>query len=377
MATYRKRGSKWEVRINYKTDDGEYKQKSNQFATKREATRWAMEKELYTKEGLDKADTKLIAFYDNWFDIYKKPRISPRTQRSYDNSRRVISKYFGKTRLKDINNETVQKFVNAFGEGTSPFDVPHARNTVAKVYIHLHSCLKQAVKKGIYRFNPADDIVIVGSVTPKAEREKYLNESDQIKLRNYILTHTGSRNVLNYMILTALDTGMRIGEIIALQWKSISKTRIYVYRAYDYESTKDFVPTKNDNPRYVSINTELYAFLMELKSNQLEKDGHLNENGLAFKTYLGTTISPGYMDRKLKEIERKLKIDPPVTFHGLRHSHASLLLYKGVNIKAISKRLGHLNTGTTINTYSHILDEMDLEQNDKVAEIISNSYKKS
>lgn len=366
MATYTKRGDKWQARFTYKTSNNQYKQKAKWFNSKAKAQKWAREQELYFKDGVDKSSFTIIAYFDNWYETYKRPSITERTDLSYKHSRAIIKQYFGNKKLNDLTHEKVQKFVNAYGQGTTPFTEPHAKNTVSKAYVHLKACLKQAVRDDIFRHNPADDIQVIGMIKPKSEQLKYLNEIDQEKLTKYLVEHLGGRNVVNYLILTALDTGMRLGELLGLPWENVSKGSIFVNQSFDYQTKRGLTTTKGDNPRTITISDNLYKYLMDLKNR--------SESDLAFASYLGKPLSPSFVDRSFKEIQEKIGIKQPINFHGLRHSHASLLLYKGVNIAAISKRLGHKNTQMTLNTYSHILDEMRTEQDNLVDQIVKKRY---
>ncbi len=77
------------------------------------------------------------------------------------------------------------------------------------------------------------------------------------------------------------------------------------------------------------------------------------------------------MNKKLKELLRQLNIDTPLTIHGLRHTHASVLIYKGVNIMAVSKHLGHKNLAVTMETYSHSIKELEEREDIKIKEIFT------
>ena len=363
MANFRKINSGWQARISYKDIHGKYHQKTKAgFTNKRDATKWANEQELYLKPGMDKSHGTLLSYFDSWYEIYKKPSVTYRTQMTYTHSKAIISKYFGKTALQDIDTDAVQEFINAYAKGTSPFGKKHAKESVQKVFTHLSGALKKATKDGIYRYNPAEDVKVIGEVAPRAERLKYLDESDQLKLRKYILANLHPTAPVMYMILTALDTGMRLGELLGLPWENVSESSIFVNQAFDYSSMA-MVTTKNDNPRTITITSELYQILSQMKRRDLVFASKLNE-----------PLSSSFVSREFRHIQEQAGIEDPINFHGLRHSHASLLLFKGANVKFIAKRLGHRDIQTTLRVYSHILSEMDKEENDLVQSMIENQY---
>lgn len=364
MATFRKRGNKWQARVFYYDNQGNKKQKAKNFLNKRDATKWASEIELYYKPGIDNSEQTFIDYFKNWYELYKKPSLANRTQVTYQKSIKILGLYFGKMSIKDITPDDVQRFINSYAMGTAPFNKPHARASVEKVFIHLKSALKKAVRDGIFRFNPADDIKVIGGKDGKSESMKYLKESDQLKLRQYIMDNRQPNRPVYYMILTALDTGMRLGELLGLTWDHISKDYIDVQRTWDYSNGKGvFGPVKNNNPRKVTINPTLFKLLNEL-----------DKRSFVFATKFDRPMSSTFVSKSLTDLQIKAGIEQPISFHGLRHSHASLMLYKGMNIKALQKRLGHVDIKTTLNTYSHVMEEMKKQQDDLVTDVIMDQY---
>ncbi|KRM81905.1 site-specific integrase [Liquorilactobacillus vini] len=161
------------------------------------------------------------------------------------------------------------------------------------------------------------------------------------------------------MILTAIYTGMRLDEIQALTWKDINpiwKT-ISINKAWDYTRGGDFKNTKNESSkRIIRINQQLIDWLMELKSNGSE---------MVFMSQFKTVPTSNSVNQMLKELLNELGLQKKnFHFHSLRHSHVAYLLSQGISIYAISKRLGHSNISTTINTYAYLLDEFKARQDD-------------
>lgn len=369
MANFRKLNGTWQARISYKDSAGKFHQKTKAgFINKRDAAKWANEQELFLKDGMDKTKILVTNYFDNWYKVFKQPHIEERTILHYQGSSKVIKTYFGNTKIGDLSEESVQKFINAYGNGETPFNKPHAKETVSKILTHFKGALRQAVSEGIFRVNPAEKTHIVWGVQPKSEETKFLGEKDQQRLRNYILKNLDPYVATYYLILTGLDTGMRPGELLGLTWDNIDMKKNLIHIVKTWNPVKNgFGPVKNNKPRTVTITPYLVEILKQLKEHQLAD--------LAFATERGVPMSTENLSKMVRKIQRRAGIEKPVNPHGLRHSHASLMLYHGMNVKALSKRLGHQNIQITLNTYAHVIDEMETQQNEIVKETIEQQYK--
>ena len=99
-----------------------------------------------------------------------------------------------------------------------------------------------------------------------------------------------------------------------------------------------------------------------------------NEFSLAFFNYRDGMITSNAVNKELKKLQRQLEFKQPITFHGLRHTHASILLSQGIDLISIAERLGHKDTSVTQEVYSHILDELKRKNRPKIARAIDNIY---
>lgn len=153
------------------------------------------------------------------------------------------------------------------------------------------------------------------------------------------------------MILIAIYTGARFSEIAGLTWDDIdfdAKT-ITINKTWDYHSHQGFLPTKTPHSvRTIRINSTLLNELKHFDSNQ---------RGQIFATEI-STASNHQVNRRLKAYLKTAGIDKPsFHFHSLRHTHVAYLLSQGVDLYAISKRLGHANMSITSNVYAYFIDE--------------------
>lgn len=165
------------------------------------------------------------------------------------------------------------------------------------------------------------------------------------------------------MILIALATGMRYGEILGLSWDDIDfeNQTISVSRVFDYHATHEFKrPKTTSSVRTISIDSETLALIRQYKIGaQMKHPDYLfidNLGGYPWNSSCNRTLKNACKDAGIKT----------VLFHALRHTHCSILLYKGFDIQYVSKRLGHANTTIIYNTYSHLLDEMNSREDQKI-----------
>lgn len=160
---------------------------------------------------------------------------------------------------------------------------------------------------------------------------------------------------------TLFWTGARRGEIIALQCDDLieDKKEIFIH-ASQRTSAKGRTPTKTGLNRNVKVDDDLYEKLLSLKRTYV--------NGYLFggETSLSPTMIDTYFKKAIKESCVK-----PIRLHDLRHSHATILINEGVNIVAVSKRLGHTDINQTLKTYTHLLKNTDEQMMETINSIVS------
>lgn len=368
MAYLQKRGKSWQAQISWIDVDGKrkYKTKSG-FATKRQAQTWANEMEVAKdSQKISDKDPIFAEYFKEWYETYRTPGKTKTTITRYGVLYKKIKKYFGKTKLSKITRYHYQNFMNDYGK-------KHAKDTVYKTNGTIKACIADAVADGIIHTNFAQRI----NLTWNSERTRkidYLSYKELDQLKKSLLEGIKPSYVSRYMLLTIIYTGMRPGEIAVLTWDDIdfSHQTINVNKSYNhdkgrvenYESSEIDKSTKNTNSvRIIKVNQALLDVLAQLKQNNHHRlfigDG-------------GTIPSSNAVNKTLRKHLKKCKIDKPsFHFHSLRHSHVALLLFKGVPLYAISKRLGHANMTTTANKYAYMLDELKQRSDDQITKILN------
>ncbi len=167
----------------------------------------------------------------------------------------------------------------------------------------------------------------------------------------------------------ALVTGMRQGELLGLRWKDVDleKGHLTISQTLSHDGKTKSSLRKILLP--ASTVAKLKKHRAVVLKEKLSQGEEYQDNDLVMCTPSGTPINPANVRRSLNVLIKKAAV-PKIRFHDLRHTHATLLLAKGVNVKVISERLGHSNIKITLDTYSHVLPTMQEDAVNKIEEIL-------
>ncbi|MCT2909271.1 site-specific integrase [Schleiferilactobacillus harbinensis] len=375
MAEIKKRGSKWQYRVFYTDPDtGKQKSKSKSgFLTKADAVAAANEIEVQKQHGasLGSANVLFSEYYDEWIKDTKLGRYSHQTEIWYKRTSKLIHEGFPGVMLKDVSRRKYTKFLNNYA-------ADHSKESVAKTAMFIRSMVHDAMSERII-FTDFTSGVKNNGKPGKRESDKYLEESQLKKLTEVVKKHLSVSHITAYEILTAIYTGARYEEVTAITWDRIDwdNNRLTLDRAYDYITRTGFKEMKTPNSiRTLDVAPELIHALHQLHQAQAErylKKGYRDEDKLAFRSAGMTIPSNVAVNRALKHYQDEADIPQTdwITFHGLRHSHASYLLSKGVDISYISKRLGHANIALTMAVYAHLLENRYQQEAAKSTSLLS------
>ena len=366
MASFRKlNNGKWEVTIdlgrNPSTGKRMRKFKSG-FKTKKEAIAYANSFSVDIANGLNVIDNKVLLkdFINSWYDDYKSKTLSINTKTSY---RSRIDNYIipqlGEIELGKLNTATVQQFYNdLIKQDLKP-------NSCKKIIEVLRGCYKYAKKLNLVNYLPTD----IETIPQEKEKVVVWNE-DQLK---FFLSEIKDTWLYLPVLIISL-TGLRIGELSGLRWDNVDLENGFINireQVIQDKTNHKLIHTRilktNSAFRSISIPNNLIKLLIEHKNNQPNS----NIEGFVILNRDNVMCNPRNVSmdftkkvQKYKELEDKSKELPQISIHGLRHTHATVLLLKGENIKVISKRLGHTSTKITWDTYSHVLPEMEKQTAD-------------
>ena len=280
-------------------------------------------------------------YYEKWIHIYKEGAIRDVTMRKYEITLLWLKRLIPNLRISQLNRISYQQLLNDYAEF-------HERQTTMDFHHQIKAAILDAVDEGLIDRDPTRKAIIKGR-SPRIKKIKYLNQFElHTLLVNLKLT---SEINWDWLILIIAKTGMRFSEALALTPKDFdfSHQSLIVDKTWDYKGSGGFLPTKNrSSVRKIQLDWQTIIKFSELIKG-LPDDKPIFVNGRVFNS----TIN-GILERYCK----KLGI-PVISIHGLRHTHASLLLFAGVSIASVARRLGHASMTTTQKTYIHIIQEME------------------
>lgn len=357
MASFTKRNGKWQARISWHDENGKLHQKAKSgFATKAQAKDYATKMENELLNGVDISINPAFAdYFKTWYETYRLPKISKATASGYVFAYRVLVDHFGTMQIKQIKRSTYQTFLNEYGKN-------HSLGTMRDLTSKIKSCVKSAIADGIIAkdFTYNANIVHDKALTRNPE---YLSINELKQLIQALNADLQPDNIKPYIILTAIYTGARFSEILALTWNDIDYLHrmIGINKSIDYHYMTGFKPTKNESSkRTIRVNDELLRILSQLKANKTPLVFFKTPQSFSFN------ISPDVNDYLKKTMKKAGIVKRNYTFHSLRHSHVAYLLSQGIDIYAISKRLGHSNMTTTSNIYAYLIDEYKHKLDDEI-----------
>lgn len=289
--------------------------------------------------------------YKDWYSKRRK-------NMSFDKMQGIVDNYlipqFGRKRINAIKNRDVIKFHDELID----------QNSIATnetIHVFLSAVFNFAIRNEYTTRNPAR---AVGNFEGKADKHMNYWILDEFKM---FISHVDD---FQYYVLfmTLYYSGMRIGESMALTWGDID-TNNHTINIDQTLTKKGLNSTKTGATRIIQMPSFVIRLLSQLKAHKAPKMDYV-VFGDVYKPFADTTIR-----RKFNEWIKAAGVKS-IRIHDLRHSHASYLINKGTIISVISKRLGHSNVSTTLDTYSHLYPTTekeaidDMEDDFKEADII-------
>lgn len=296
----------------------------------------------------------LSDYYEGWISLYKVGAIREVTLRKYENSLKWIKILVPNLKLCDITRATYQQLINDYAKS-------HERQTTMDFHHQIKGALLDAVDEGLIERDPTRKVIIKGK-HPREKKTKFLNQFDLHKL----LCNLNLENQINWdwMILLIAKTGIRFSEALGITPEDFdfSRQALSINKTWNYKENGGFIPTKNKSSvRKVQLDWQLVIQFSEL-TKSLPKESPI----FCFRKKVYNSTVNDVLTRHCKDCNI-----PMVTIHGLRHTHASLLLFAGVSIASVAKRLGHASMNTTQKTYLHIIQELENKDTDLVMKSIS------
>lgn len=281
-------------------------------------------------------------YLTRWLEVVG-PSVRPRSLVNYQIAvKNHIVPELGSTRLTALTTDDVQIFLNRKLDVLSPKSVSNLRGT-------LRAALNHAVETGQMARNP------VLRTKPPAPKPRKLRVLDQDEAHRLLEAAKGDRNYALYAV--ALAMGLRLGEALGLRWEDIDAEKLHVRHSLQRINGSLVLsePKTEKSVRSIKMPAMIVSALAEHRKVQ-------HQSGIVspyvFTTWRGTPIDPRNALRQFKELLEKAGLPDTIRFHDLRHSCATLLLARGLNVKVIAELLGHSNPVMLLTTYSHVLPQM-------------------
>jgi len=331
---------------------------------KKQARQYELKREVVTDDAI--AKMPFGEYFKMWMSKYKKRQVKDSTYEAIDYcySCRIQPYDICMTQMKNLNTDTLQDYFNELVDNNQ-----YARATVKKTYDTINNCLKKGRVIGHLIKNPMDGVSIPTEehFEKKTKNIEFFEENDFNKIikeakRKYF---NGTR-VYQYGddVLLLLYTGIRIGEGLALKWENVDienkkmhiKTTISRIKSEDGSrfNKETSTKTKKSN-RCVYLTSQAIECLNNLKKRNSPL---INSSDYLFLSEKGKLTCGKNVRRCLNAIQRNAHTAVQNSgLHTLRHTFATTLIRKGVDIKIISELLGHTKVSTTYDCYIHVIEE--------------------
>jgi integrase len=302
---------------------------------------------------------------DKWLRDYADLRVSPKTRERYGQLiKNQIKPNIGLQQLQKLRPvHLTDLYAKLLKDGLAPRTVNHVHRLLHKAL--SQGCTWELVKQNVTshveapRTQPAD----ISILTPK-----------QVGI---VLRRVEGRTLRPIAVL-GLATGARRGELLALRIGDFDPNAQTIRIERSLEQTKAGLRIKGPKTKHgrrtialpPSIAAELRAYVLKLHELRLALGmGRASNDDLLFPRYDGQIRSPHWLTQKFATLMQALKIDG-VTFHSLRHTHASQLIASGMDVLTISRRLGHGSPTITLSVYGHLFSNTDA----RAAEIMEATF---
>ncbi|MGH4049751.1 MAG: tyrosine-type recombinase/integrase [Clostridium sp.] len=372
-----KRGKTYTIVLDIGRDDnGKRKQTTKGgYKTKKEAEKALSELIVKIEKG-DYFVSENMLFKDyleKWVNEYCINNLTPKTIKTYNQLiETYIAPKLGNIKIDKLKPLDLQSFYNYLQN-----DLNLSGTTALHCHEVINVSLKHAVQWQMLNRNIATSV----QRPKKAKKEMLVLTAEQT---NMLLERL--KNLSLYIpVLLAVTTGLRRGEILGLTWKNVDLDGGVIYvvnQLQKIDGVFKLVPTKTaGSKRKIALLPYTIPILRNLRKLQIEHKlllgSEYNKLNLVYPQVNGTPYDPDYISRHflrtMDVISAELEI-PKIRFHDLRHTHATLLLSRNVNPKIVSERLGHCGISITLDTYSHVLPDMQKEAADTLNNLFISTH---
>jgi integrase len=309
---------------------------------------------------LTRPDPRTLAeFFDQWLAEYATRKVAPKTLERYRDLAGHVTRALGTVQLTKVTTLQLQRVYNSLLDSGKKDGSGLSVKSVRHVHGMIHVAFETALKWGLLKINPAHAC----DLPPVPQREA--RAMDHAETSRFM--ETCGEHWLRDLFATAVSTGARRGELLALAWSDIDLDSGLMTIRKSLEETRmglRIKETKGRKIRRMNLPIATQQLLQRLKDRQQEArrmfgfDYRLDLD-LVFCHSDGNFIRPSTVTKAARRIAKKAGL-VGVSLHTMRHSHGSQLLSLGVPLPTVSKRLGHANVHVTATIYSHALPQDEI-----------------
>ncbi len=312
------------------------------------------------------ADRTLAEYLEEWLE-HAKGSLAASTHILYGMLVRAhIVPALGGIRLGKLTPLQLQRFYTHLRESGGRRGHGLAPKTLRNIHGVLHRALDQAVRWQMLAKNPAD-----AADPPRGARPPVLVAAGEDIPR--LLEEIQRAGPWRLPLLIAIGTGMRRGEVLALQWQDYDAANLLllVRRAISTAPDGSTVVkgTKTDRPRVVAIHDALARELDHQRDTLAAAGAPPAPTDWICRGTDGAHLHPPHLTKAFEHIAAGAGVR--ITLHGLRHTHATALIAAGIPVKVVSERLGHSTVVITQDTYAHVLPTMQRQAADATAHLLT------
>ncbi|MEG1186164.1 MAG: site-specific integrase [Eubacterium sp.] len=325
------------------------------------------------------------------YDVHlmgKKPSTAQRYDSIYRNY--IENSYAGKIKLDELNSDHLQRWYNDLFNEKEQIKRGKGESTIDGLHKIVSPCMRHAFKTGRILRNHAELIIMPKnySLDPSVSLQKQkVNPLTLDEQKTFIKAICG--HPLEALLNTALDTGMRQGELFALTWSDVDfeEMNIRINKTYSYAKDLQLkkrigivtAPKTKNSIRNIPLPKRTKAVLAHHRLQQREMLFRIgmkqDENSLVFCTVTGSYFDSTNILRRLKTIYKSVGIVDK-TFHDLRHTYATRLFELDEPPRTVQELLGHSDVNITLGTYTHVLESLKRKTAAKIDQLYDEPQKK-
>lgn len=359
----KKKGFYFRIDVGKDPVTGKRKQASfGPFRTKTEAKKELLKIKNQVDDGsyFKESTEDFSMFMERWFNTSYKRTVEITTAKSREYViRNHIMKYFQHKKINEITTFDIDSFY------VDKLDSGYSGAYIRQMHNLLNQAFDQAVRWSLIKVNP-----VKNAKPPKVKSEEKITWTVD-EVNRFLNLIKNSSMEIPYLL--AIFTGMRRGEVLGLKWDDVDfeNKKIRIKRSLCFVSGKGLIfkePKTKKSKRQISISQHVVNVLKKHKQKQefqKEKLGtQYQDNNLIVCTDDGKPLDPRNLLRQFYRLIEEANV-PRISFHDLRHTHATILMQQGENPKVVSERLGHSRVGITLDLYSHVSDDLQEQAAEK------------